>query len=163
VLTLPKLVDREAQPYVAIRERVSIPFGPAIDKAMPEIAGWLAAKGVQKFGPAIFKYNIINMPDLEIEFGFTPEQTLEGDVRVISAMLPAGKYATVTYFGHYDDLIHVTGLLVAWGRYNNVEWDSTARSDGEHFVSRFELYPNGPMDEPDPQKWETQIFIKVRD
>jgi hypothetical protein len=29
-------------------------------------------------------------------------------------------------------------------------------------VSRVEIYPNGPDDEPEPEKWETQIYIKVR-
>lgn len=35
------------------------------------------------------------------------------------------------------------------------------RPHGDSFVSRFELHPNGPMGEPDPGKWETQIFIKI--
>ena len=52
-------------------------------------------------------------------------------------------------------------MLIGWGKQTGITWDSKFTVDGEHFVSRFELHPNGPMDTPDPEKWETQIFIKV--
>jgi hypothetical protein len=56
-----------------------------------------------------------------------------------------------------------TAVLIGWARVVGHEWDSRTDRQGEHFASRFELYPNGPMDEPDSAKWETQIFIKLRD
>jgi effector-binding domain-containing protein len=102
------------------------------------------------------------MPRLEMEFGFMPPDKLAGDGRVQSGVLPAGRYATVTYLGHYKDLMDVTATLIGWARETNVEWDSVPGSNGERFACRYELYPNGPMDEPDPAKWETQIYIKVR-
>ena len=49
MLTLPSLVDRSAQPYVAIREKVTIPFTPVIDTVMQEVAGWLQ-DGVRLIG-----------------------------------------------------------------------------------------------------------------
>ena len=159
MLTLPKIVERDAQAYVAIREKVTIPFGPVIDRVMPEVAGWLRGKGITRLGPALFKYDVVRMPELEIEFGFTPDQAVTGDGRVISGILPAGKYATLTYWGHYDNLMEVTGILIGWAKDRGIQWDA----DGDRFASRFELYPNGPMDTPDPEKWETQIFIKTKD
>jgi len=162
MLTVPTLVERPAQPYVAIREKVTIPFTPVIDKVMPEVAGWLQARGVERFGPAVFKYNVIDMPRLDVEMGFTPPKPLKGEGRVLAGTLPAGRYATLTHWGHYDRLMDATAMLIGWAKESGVAWDSSAMPDGEHFVSRFELYPNGPMDEPDPEKWETQIFIKVR-
>ena len=162
MLTLPSLVERAAQPYVAIREKVTIPFTPVIDKVMPEVAGWLQAKGVERFGPAVFRYNVIDMPRLDVEMGFAPPEPLKGEGRVIAGVLPAGRYATLTHWGHYDKLIDATAVLIGWARLREYAWDSTPGPDGERFASRFELYPNGPMDTPDPEKWETQIFIKVR-
>lgn len=162
MLTLPSLVERPALPYVAIRETVTIPFGPVIDKTMPEVAGWLQGRGVQRLGPAVFRYIVIDMPRLEIELGFAPERGVAGDGRVISGVLPVGRYATLTHWGHYDHLMDATAVLVGWAKEKGIAWDSTSDADGEHFASRFELYPNGPMDTPDPDKWETQIFIKVR-
>lgn len=162
MLTLPSLVERPALPYVAIREEVTIPFGPVIDKTMPEVAGWLQGRGIQRLGPAVFRYTVIDMPRLEIELGFAPEQVVAGEGRVIGGVLPAGRYATLTHWGHYDHLMDATAVLVGWAKEKGIAWDSTSDAAGEHFASRFELYPNGPMDTPDPDKWETQIFIKVR-
>ncbi|MBI4921565.1 MAG: hypothetical protein HY834_07425 [Devosia nanyangense] len=55
---------------------------------MPEMAGWLQEKGVERFGPALFKYNVIDMPELEMELGFAPPGPPDGDGRVISGVLP---------------------------------------------------------------------------
>lgn len=162
MMTLPKIVDREALPYVAIPETVTIPFQGTIDRLLPEMSGWLGGKGVQNFGPMLLRYDVIDMPRLEMQFGFMPPQQLEGDGRVMSGTLPAGRYATVTYFGHYKDLIDVTGMLIMWARDKQIEWDSVLDPHGERFACRYELYPNGPMDEPDPAKWETQVYIRVR-
>ncbi len=163
MMSLPKIVERPALPYVAIAENVTIPFQRAIDRLIGEMAGWLGGKGLKRFGPMLLRYNVIDMPRLGMEFGFVPPDKVAGDGRVRSGVLPAGRYATVTYFGHYEALMEVTGLLIAWARDKGIVWDATTGADGDHFACRYELYPNGPMDEPDPQKWETQIYIKVRD
>ena len=73
-----------------------------------------------------------------------------------------GNYVTLTYFGHYDNLEKVTGTVINWAQEQGIEWDSTPGPTGERFASRFEIYANGPMDEPDPNKWETQIWIKTK-
>ena len=163
MMFLLMFVDRSAIPYVAIPEAVTIPFQSAIDRLIPEMAGWLENRRVETIGPMLLKYNLIDMPRLGMEFGFVPPQQLEGDDRVQSRTLPAGRYATVSWFGRYESLVDVTGLLIGWARDQSIALDSVAAPDGDRFAARYELYPNGPMDEPDPEKWETQIYIKVRD
>lgn len=162
MLTLPKLVDRAETTYAAVAAEVRIPFGEAIGPLMDEAAGYLAGAGVADFGPAVFRYDVIDMPRLEMQFGFVTPTTIAGNGQVRPGVLPAGRYVTVTYVGPYDDLESVTAVVIGWARQKAIEWDSTAGAGGERFVSRFELYRNGPMDEPDPQKWETEIWIKTR-
>jgi len=163
MLTLPKIVKRSVKPYVAVKREVVIPFGPAINKAMPAVGRFLAARGIERPGPALFKYDTIDMPRLKMEFGFQLARKMDGEGEVIAGVLPAGRYATLTYFGHYRNLMDATATLIGWAKLVGHSWDSRKGRDGEHFVSRFELYPNGPMDEPDSAKWETQIFIKLKD
>jgi hypothetical protein len=158
----PKLVEREATHYAAISAEVNIPFDDVIGPLMEEVAGYLGGAGVQGFGPAVFRFDVIDMPRLEVQFGFVTPKAVAGNARVKAGVLPAGKYVTLTYFGHYDKLIEVTGSVINWARAEGIEWDSTPTAGGEVFAGRFEIYPNGPMDEPDPNKWETQIWIKVR-
>jgi hypothetical protein len=161
MLTLPKLVDRDATHYAAVAQEVRAPFGDVIPALMDEAAGYLAGAGGE-FGPAVFRYDVIDMPRLEMQFGFVTPKAVAGNARVKPGVLPAGKYVTVTYVGPYDDLESVTAVVIGWARQKGLEWDSTPGSNGERFVSRFEIYLNGPMDEPDPQKWQTEIWIKTK-
>jgi effector-binding domain-containing protein len=161
-LTLPRIVKRRATPYVAIPRETMIPFGKTIAKTLPKVAKWLDAEGIEH-GPALFRYNRIKMPELGMEFGFLLPRKHPGEGDIVAGTLPAGRYASVTYWGHYRNLMQVTGTLIGWVKEYGHAFDVTSRRDGDHFASRFELYPNGPTDEPNPDKWETHIFIKVRD
>lgn len=163
MLTLPKVVKRPKQAYVAIREKVKIPFGKAVDRVMPELFSQLGAQGIEPAGPVFFKLNIVDMPRLEMEFGVPVGPRAKGSGRLIHGVLPAGRYAEVRYVGHYKNLLDVNAVLIGWAKERGLQWDSVTEPDGEHFAARFETYPNGPQDEPDPDKWETILRIKLRD
>ncbi|MEO6012923.1 MAG: GyrI-like domain-containing protein [Devosia sp.] len=162
MLTIPKIVTRGAKRYLAIRQSVSIPFGKAIDKVMPKVGRWFEQQGIET-GPAIFKYNRIDMPSLDMEFGFLTAKSLTPDGEIEAGVLPAGRYVTPTHFGHYRHLRDATAVLLGWAKISGLELDMRKTKKGELFASRFELYPNGPMDEPDSDKWETQLFMKLKE
>jgi effector-binding domain-containing protein len=164
MLTLPKIVERPAQPYVAIRRRVQIPFGDVIDATMPKLFQWVADHQVEPVGPPFFKYNVIDMQrGMELEFGVPTAKTLAADELVVSGELPAGRYATLTYHGHYDNLIDVTAMLIGWAKEKGIRWDMEETAAGDRFAGRFEFYPNDPREVPNPDDWETQIWIKTAD
>jgi effector-binding domain-containing protein len=163
MLTMPKVIERAEMPYVAIAEKVQIPFGPVIDKAMPEVAGWLSARGKGPDGPAVFRYDWVEMPALEMQFGFLTQGRLSGEGRVVADTLPPGRYAAITWIGHYDELVEANAVLIGWMKQKGLEADARRDGDGDRFACRAELYPNGPMDEPDPAKWQTDIIIKIKD
>lgn len=163
MLTLPKVVERPAQPFVAVRRRVTIPFGEAIGPAMGELFEAMNAKGIQPAGPVFFKYNIVAMPDLEIDFAVQVAAPVANDGSLVTGVLPAGRFAELTYFGHYDNLIDANAVLIGWARLKAIAWDATEQPDGDHFAARIETYHNSPDEEPDPNKWETTVSIKVRD
>lgn len=163
VITLPTVVKRRATNYVGIAEAVRIPFQKAIDRNVPKLVSWLADKGIDNPGPLLFRYNTIIMPELEMEFGFVPGKKMRGEGEIVAGVLPAGSYATLTHIGHYRHLMDATGVLIDWARGKGLRFDASKGRAGERFASRFELYPNGPMDEPDPDRWETQLFIKIRE
>jgi len=162
MLTLPKLVDRPEQNYLAIRRAVNIPFDDVVGAIMGELFGALNAGGIQAVGPVFFKYDIVKMPELVIEFGVPVAAGTVPSGPLVSGTLPAGRYAQTTYWGHYDNLMDVNAILIGWAKERHIQWDATEMPDGDHFVCRFEEYPNGPDDEPDPEKWETTVAIKLR-
>ena len=161
-LTLPTIEDRVAQPYAAVRRAVTIPFDAVIGPAIEEVLGWLAAQRVEPNGPFFIKYNLIDMPRLEVEFGFTTPDLLPPAEGIVTGMLPAGRYQTMTYHGHYDELVHVTAMFQAWGAVDGVTYDSETTPAGERFASRLEIYTNDAQGRP-PEEWETILAVRLKD
>ena len=163
VIPTPRVVERAAQPYVAIRRQVDIPFGAVATKTMKQVAKAIKTQGIQGTGAAIFKYNIVVMPALEIEFGFETDkvETTSGELMV--GTLPAGRYAELRFVGPYTRLYKVNGALIDWSRAQGLEFDMHTEADGDHFASRVEFYPNGPDDEPDRNKLITIVAIRLKD
>ncbi|WP_374624642.1 GyrI-like domain-containing protein [Devosia sp.] len=163
MLTLPRTTERAAQPFVAVRRTVRIPFDADIAPAMAELFDVLRQKGIEPSGPVFFKYNIIRMPELEIDFAVPVAASVIDAGSLVSGILPPGRYAELTYWGHYDNLMDANAVLIGWAKEKGIAWDAHEAADGDHFACRMEIYPNGPDDEPDPAKWETTVAIKVKD
>ena len=163
IIPEPGIVERAARPYVAIRRQVDVPFGGVATKTMKQVTKAIKAQGIQGTGAAIFKYNIVVMPALEIEFGFETEKLEAPTGELMAGILPAGRYAELTFFGPYRHLYKVNGALIDWSREKGLVFDMETKPDGDHFASRVEFYPNGPDDEPDPNKLKTIVAIRLKD
>jgi effector-binding domain-containing protein len=165
LLTTPKLEQRKEQPYVAIRTAVPIPFGKYLSPLWGEVNHWLKQKGITSSGPAIIRYLTTDMSKkLDIDVGFTVDQVVAGDGRIITDVLPAGKYATVLYTGPVKGkgVYKATVALMAWAAKNNIVWDTTTRDGVEWWNSRTEFYLTDPERELDPKKYQTELVFLVR-
>src|SRR5215470_2556352 len=128
----PEIENRAEQLYVAIRTRVPMSGLAGVGARLGEVFAWLGARGVAPAGPPFFKYNVIDMAgELEVEGGVPIAQAVEGDTQVISGVLPAGRYATVTHIGHPDQLMEVTRSLLAWASDQDLKWDMSPGNNGE--------------------------------
>ena len=114
MLTLPTITTREAQFYVSLHEKVTIPFGDKPGAAYDKLESYLTSSGHKEFGPAFFKYNLIDMPRLELEFGFVTDRKVEGQGEIISGVVPAGRYVELIYTGPYDNLMDVNAIMIGW-------------------------------------------------
>jgi len=160
MLTTPRIVERPVTPYAAVAREVTIPFGDDIGPAMSDVAGYLDGAGVADFGPALFKYNLIDMPRLEVEFGFQTPKLLAPKDGLVVAELPAGTYASLLYTGHYDNLMEVNAVLIGWAAHKGIAWDVEATAEGDRFGCRVETYFDPPVG--DPETWRTEVAIRVR-
>lgn len=165
MLTLPKIIDRPAQPYVAVRASCSIAELPKVaPKAIGEIHSWLAAKNVSPAGPLFFRYNVIDMARLmEIDIGFPTSSRVEGDGQVLSDILPAGRFASIVYRGPYDGLYDANAVLIGWAKERGIAWDVVETDDGDRFGCRVEIYRTDPREEPNPANWQTEVAIRLAD
>jgi effector-binding domain-containing protein len=165
MLTLPKIVDRAEQPYVAIKSRVTMQeIGPTARNLMPEVFGWLRDHGIEPAGPEFLKYNVIDMKrKLEIEFGVPVASPVSGDERVLAGVLPSGRYATHLHRGPYDRLYDANAALIDWAKKRSIKWDTSDTAEGDQFGCRLEVYLTDPKAELDPEKWETEVTIRLAD
>jgi effector-binding domain-containing protein len=165
-MSAPEIVTRAEQPYVAIRGHVSMAELGAFAVRTGEVFAWLGSRGLTPAGPPFLKYNVIDMMrQLEVENGVPLTAPVEdtGEGEVISGVLPAGRYATVTHVGHPSELVGATKALLDWAAGHGLTWDVSPGETGERWGSRLEFYLTDPREEPDMSKWITQLAFKLAD
>ena len=164
--TEPKLEQRDEQPYIAIRRQVTRQeIGPVLgDQVMRDVFTWLEGKGVPPAGAPFFRYLAIDMAGeghFDVEVGVPVETTVPGAGSVSAGVLPAGRYAVLVNTGPYDELVDAHTALHAWGEANGIVWQTA--DDGKSPGVMLESYETNPDEEPDPQKWQTEIAYLVAD
>lgn len=161
----PRIETRADQPYVAISTQVTMgELGSVVPPLNGEVFAWLADRGVAPAGAPFWKYDVIDMPGrLVIEAGVVVPAPVEGDGRVISGVLPAGRYATVVHVGHPSELAKATQELLDWAAGQGLTWDVSPGENGERWGCRLEFYLTDPGQEPDMNKWETQLAFRLAD
>jgi effector-binding domain-containing protein len=158
----PEITERQEQPYAAIRAHVTMQQLGEVAHRIGDVFGWLAERGVAPAGPPFFRYIVIDMErQLEVEVGVPVTRVVDGDDQVISAVLPAGRYATVIQVGPPDSLAGATGALLDWAAQRGLQWDMAVGDDGERWGARLEFYLTDPSEQPDMSKWETQLAFRL--
>jgi effector-binding domain-containing protein len=161
--TSARIVNRAEQPYVAVKSVVSMKeIGAVAGKFLGEIFGWVGGHGLTPAAAPFFKYNVVDMErGLEIEFGVPTAALAAGDDRVIAGVLPAGQYASLVHRGPYEQLYEANGALLDWIKEQGLTIDVKASPDGDRFGCRLEIYLTDPGVEKDPEKWETEVAIRL--
>jgi effector-binding domain-containing protein len=156
--------ERPAQPYAAIRRTITMHTFPEVADRLPEVFGWLAARGIAPAGPPFFRYLVIDMEhELDVEAGVPVAAPVDGEGEVLADVLPAGRYAVTTHVGHPDELIAVTGAFLDRATAAGLSWDATETDRGTRWGCRLEVLHTDPAEEPDMNKWETQLAFRLAD
>ena len=163
----PQLEQRAEQHYAGIWTAVPMDGLPgAIDEALPQLFGWLAANGIAPGGPPFIRYLVIDMmASLRVEIGVPVAESVRPEIigpaasngGVRPGLLPAGQYLVVRHIGPYDGLIASNSALQDWAAARGVKFDTWDTPDGSAWRCRAEHYLTDPSAEPDPAKWETDI------
>lgn len=149
---------RPDQAYVSITRTVTMTTIAEIADRIPELVGWLVARGAAPAGAPFLKYNAVDMDgELEVEAGVPVATPVPGDREVAAAVLPGGRYAVLTHVGHPDGLAERTAELLAWAGREGLAWDAA----GGRWAARLEEYHTNPAEQPDPALWTTGIAIKL--
>lgn len=159
----PEVVVRSEQPYVSITSTVTMhQLGDTLPPLVPEVLAWVDQAGLTPTGPPFWKYNVIDMAaGLEVEVGVPVNRRASGDDRMRAGLLPGGRYVVAHHVGHPDTLEQATGELLDWADARGLTWDVTDEGGEERWGARLEEYLNGPADQPDMDKWETDLVFRL--
>lgn len=162
----PKLENRNEQHYVAIRTQATMKeLGEVIPRLHSEVFGWLRNQGINPLGSGapFIRYLVIDMErQLDIELAVPVASPLSGNGRITPGVLPAGRYASLIYTGLVD-AIPANAALLRWGKEQGFAWDQWPTEKGDVFGARIESFLTDPADEPDQEKWETEVAIRIKD
>ena len=162
ILEGPSIVTKPDTAYVGIR--VVTPFRGMLatrDELMTDLVEWLDAHDVRDQGPLFLRLHVIDMNGpMDLEVGFITTEALDGDDRVRAGVLPAGRYASLTYVNHAR---RANGALLEWADTNGVRLDKWDGPTGDHFACRYEAYLTDPRSEPRKTKWRVALNIRVAD
>jgi effector-binding domain-containing protein len=161
----PQIEERAERPYLGIRSEVpSDGIRAVVDRAFPQLFGWLSEHGIQPSGPPFIRFHELDRAGepLEIESaapvgdGAAPD---EGPVR--PGVLPAGRYVTLLHVGPYThdsvpDLADAQAALRGWTEEHGIVC-SRPSDRGESLPCCVEHYRIGPPMEADWTKWETEL------
>ena len=164
VVLPPRIETRAAQPCVRITvEGVRQPeIGARLPPLLPELFGWLAARGVAPCGPPFFRYVSMSRGDgMTVDVGVPVATRIDADGSVAPDELPAGRYAVLTHVGDFANVYAANVALHNWlqeSRLDAAPVDGRA-SGGAHL----EFYISDPTIEPDAAKWISEVAIRLQD
>ncbi|WP_344234415.1 GyrI-like domain-containing protein [Kribbella hippodromi] len=157
---VPEIVQFGARPYVALRGKVAMDGISAFADRLREVIDWLAAREIAPNDAPFFKYDEVDMEsELVMEIGFPVDDVHTGEGEIVTGVIPAGRYVTVTHHGHPDGLRDATHDLLVWADEQGLEWDA----DGDRWVARLEVYRSDPREVPDLNDWDTDLQFKLKD
>src|SRR5215472_11613326 len=160
----PEITQRAAQPYAGISAWVTMATVGLVADRIPEIFGWLGARGIEPAGPPFFRYHVIDMErQLLVEAGIPVASAVEDEGDIRAGTLPAGRFAVTTHTGAPHTLMAATSALLDWADARELAWDVSQTDAGEKWGCRLESYLTDPAEQPDTSKWQTELAFRLAD
>lgn len=129
-----------------------VDIGPFVSRAISSVAQELGREGIAPAGPPFARYHRLASDQFDVEVGFPTTAAVSPTGDVVVSSLPGGPGAVMTYIGPYDEMEAAYGTLAEW----------VAHKGGEPMGDPWEVYFSDPAQEPDPQKWRTEIVMPFR-
>ncbi len=126
-------------------------IGPAFQKAIHSVGGCLKASGAKMISMPYSVYLAWRAEDCDLAAGCQVEGAVTLSDGCEWIILPAGAHAFASHFGPYDQLKETHDAIMAWCKANGRQMTGPC----------FEAYPVDPGTEPDPSKWQTDVYYPV--
>jgi hypothetical protein len=163
----PHVHDRPAVPFIGTTTGVTLATFAEIADRIPVLTGALISHGTTPAGAPFFRYLEIRGESMTVQVGVPVPAgaTLPEHVTPFPAEpgeLPAGRYAGLTHVGPFDGLFGATERLLAWADEQGLDLDMDTVDGVEKWVARLEIYLTDPRMETDPNRYSTELAVKLR-
>jgi hypothetical protein len=167
----PALAHRPARPYIAITSRVTseAELRRAADQGFPRLYGRLRECAILPGGPPLIRFRTFDPvgKPTRIDVGVPIADPIDGGDGIEVAILPAGEWLTFLHRGPYThatepDLAAAHATVRAWAAEHGLPLAKEESAGDETALSGcVEQYRIGPVDEPDYERWETEVAYLV--
>jgi effector-binding domain-containing protein len=145
--------DLVERPTAVVQSALSVSeIAPFIGRAFGAVAQALASQRMSPAGPPFARYHRLGGQEFHVEAGFPTADRISPTGDVTTSSLPGGPAAVMTYVGPYDEMEAAYGALAEW----------VARKGAKPTGDPWEIYFTDPAQEPDSQKWRTEIVMPFR-
>jgi len=163
----PRIEERAAQPYLAIRRQVRTGVPAAVDGQFPALFAWLGERLIEPSGPPFIRTLAVDPSGepLELELGLPVASEVDGDGAVRAGFLPAGRYLTLVHVGPYrsadrPDLGDARDALVRSAAEREIAYGRPS-GRGRELACCVEHLRVGPEETGDHERWETEIAYLI--
>ena len=141
----------QAQPVLSQRFQVTPDqVGSKLAEVLPAIFGYAASGAATITGQPFARYHGAGAT-LDIEAGIPVAAAAEAKGEIVPSELPGGTAATTIHKGPYETLHEAHAALAQWAEANGHEPSGAP----------WEIYVTDPGSEPDPNKWETRVYLPL--
>lgn len=161
--TEPVIETRFDQPYMGTRAVMAMSdFDRMVPAMTAKVSQWLDAIGLCPSGKPFLRYHVIDMPGrMDVELGIPLDGAPSAEGEVQKDVLPAGRYAVLSSKGVKNG-VNANKKLIEWIASEGEQVWSHDAGKGEVFEARYETLRSDPTAQPDKDKWETEVAIKLR-
>ena len=144
---------KEPRHALVVRGRMPSDALPAFfGSAYGELFPYAIQHGAPPDGPPFARFPGITTGtaagvEIDVEAGVFVAREIEGSGRIEHRLLPGGDAAITEHIGPYEEMRPAYMALEAWMR----------EHDRSPAGGPWEIYYSDPAQEPDPQKWRTEI------
>jgi effector-binding domain-containing protein len=126
-------------------------IGDAMSKAFPAVFHAVTEAGATPVGPPLTRYFTFGEPTVEFECAIPVAAPFAGHGEIKASSVGGGDAAVCMHVGPYDTIGKTWEALMAWV-------SEQGRTPGG---AGWESYLTDPGDEPDPEKWVTEVCMPL--
>lgn len=140
----------KSQPIASISAETTIKKIPRkLPKFFKKIMKYLNKNEIQTIGPPVAIYRNFSETKGQVEVGFPIREQIPPKGNIKNSQCPSGKVAFLLYTGGYDKISFAYDAIQDWIKKNSFDYTNIW----------WEAYLTDPHQEPDQNKWKTEIYL----